>query len=658
MNSNEEYISSLKSGLNDFLNSGDEVHDPEMGSDRYINSQYLATGGMKTIYEVDDLKTGRKLAKAVLNENAPPHVREFFLSEAILTASLSHPNIVSIHDLGEDENGPWFTMELLKGNSLNLNLKNRSMIERLDIFLKICDAVSYAHSQNIIHLDIKPENILIGEFGEVTLCDWGLAKKLSDAENDYKIDLSIGMTLHGEIKGTPGFMAPEQINCEDKTTKTDIFALGSLLYYLSEGEAPFKGESLKEILTNTNQANLQFKNTPLALQAVIIKAVEPELSERYTSVLKLKSEIENYISGFATEAENAGFIKQLKLFYQRNKIISNVILISSFCILFICLFFIKQLSDREAKALNAKNAALEAQDKAILSEQKAIQAREEEAKAKDEALVNLQRFQDEQAMVNMLKQRSNLSEVSDSLMHDFNFDSALKLLEEQLEKNPNEPSMIAKKFNLHFIRFEMSKVLEIFKITHRKHDENRKIAKIAEQYKNEDFKDIEKVAEVLNLVKGYASHYTLMLIYQLQQDRSKEEIALLIKKSILIQTGMNSINFNYNEQLNALDLSNNPTLDQDALIRSTGINRYASKVNLLQFLDLRKLNLSNTNIYSLQFFNTLEELEEINVSDTKVNRFYPLLSWKRLKKLTYNNHRKHHSKVDKLRQKGVEVIKK
>ena len=301
MNKDEEFTNQIIPGLNDFLDSyvvNDEELNPE--AERYINSQYLATGGMKTIYQVEDQKTGRQLAKAVLNSDATQDIKEYFLREAKLTACLSHPNIVNIHDLGEDENGPWFTMELLKGHSLNLNLKNRPMIERLDIFLKVCDAISYAHSQDIIHLDIKPDNIQIGEFGEVTVCDWGLAKKLAEDESDIKADFFNGHTLHGEIKGTPGFMAPEQIKNDDKTTQTDIFALGALLYFLTEEVLPFKGNDLTDALDKTMKGKVIFAKTPMALQAVISKALSVNPHDRYASVSKLRSEIENYISCFAT----------------------------------------------------------------------------------------------------------------------------------------------------------------------------------------------------------------------------------------------------------------------------------------------------------------------------------------------------------------------
>ena len=199
-------------------------------------------------------------------------------------------------------------------------------------------------------------------------------------------------------------------------------------------------------------------------------------------------------------------------------------------------------------------------------------------------------------------------------------------------------------------------MLKIFDITERRHDRNIMMAKIAEQYKNESFKDINKVIEILNLIQDYSDLYIFMLAYQLKHGESKKQRASLLKTVMISHTEMNNINFHYDEKQNALDMSNNTKLDENAflfLLNRTGMR----SVNLLRFLELKRLDLSHTNLKNLDKFDTLKELEELDVSHTKANKFGHLLKLKEFKKLTFSNQAKHHSAIDKLSEKGVKIIK-
>ena len=219
---------------------------------RYQGESLIARGGMKSIYKAYDPKTSRYIAIAKLHEASPEELFEPFLREARLTSFLEHPNIISIYDIGLDEESlPFFTMELKTGEGFDKIIKKEhlksedalsadSLRSLLNIFLKICEAMAYAHSKNVLHLDLKPENIQVGHYGEVLLCDWGLGKIFgSEDKADFdqlllNPDLINNMTLNGELKGTPGYMAPEQIKgqSELKTKQADIYALGSILYTL------------------------------------------------------------------------------------------------------------------------------------------------------------------------------------------------------------------------------------------------------------------------------------------------------------------------------------------------------------------------------------------------------------------------------------------
>ena len=144
-------------------------------TERYTHKELLATGGMKEIYKVYDTKMKRFIAMARLIPDSDEELAEVFLKEAALTASLEHPNIISVYDFGINENlDPFFTMELKVGESLDeiIDEEKADLNELLEIFVKVCDAISYAHSNNVIHLDLKPDNIQVGKYGEVQVCDW------------------------------------------------------------------------------------------------------------------------------------------------------------------------------------------------------------------------------------------------------------------------------------------------------------------------------------------------------------------------------------------------------------------------------------------------------------------------------------------------------
>ena len=232
-------------------------------------------------------------------------------------------------------------MELIEGRSLQEffdNLKSSGeewpLFQRLELFNKLCDAVAFAHSKNVLHLDIKPDNIRMGTYGEIILCDWGLSHTLDTGKTDVEIDLTNNQTLHGYLKGTPGYMAPEQIDGV-KSKSVDIFALGGILFSLLTLEAPFSGKNLDEVLENTRERELNCPQKHAAIPKRLFPVIHKALAEegRYTSVDQLQAEVQKFREGFATEAEQASAWTQLALLYKRKKWLFNVSLL--FLILFI-----------------------------------------------------------------------------------------------------------------------------------------------------------------------------------------------------------------------------------------------------------------------------------------------------------------------------------
>jgi serine/threonine protein kinase len=238
-------------------------------ADRYTPRKKLNEGGMKAIWEVDDHRTARKVAMALIQDSkiASEQDIDSFLYEARLTANLQHPNIIPIYDIAVDEEGnPYFTMKALKGETLGEIIKQlRSGAEEyrtrytrtrlLAIFLKVCNANDFAHTKGVIHLDLKPSNIIVGDFGDVHVLDWGLSTLLTHID-EYKggpiswqnidhVSLEDGQTLTRYLEGTskqrhvaggtPGYMSPEQAqgDLSGVDFQTDIYMLGAMLYELT-----------------------------------------------------------------------------------------------------------------------------------------------------------------------------------------------------------------------------------------------------------------------------------------------------------------------------------------------------------------------------------------------------------------------------------------
>ncbi len=307
---------------------------------------------MKRILKVNDKDTTRDIAMAVLlpDRQTNSDIRRF-IKEARIASTLEHPNIVPIYDIGLDSsNVPYFTMKYLKGETLDEIIKkikagDEEYIKKYDlrllltILVRVSNAVSYAHSKGVIHLDLNPSNIHIGKFGEVLLLDWGLAKimeevELDDADETANRDIitqDMDLTLDGVAKGTPGYMAPEQASGKNslKNEQTDVYGLGAMLYYILTKEKPVSGKDQNEILEKTingeiisphEKNNKEVISTTLAAVAMKALALHPE--DRYNSAWDFIEEINAYLAGHSTMAEKAGIFKKMSLFVLRHKIIS------------------------------------------------------------------------------------------------------------------------------------------------------------------------------------------------------------------------------------------------------------------------------------------------------------------------------------------------
>lgn len=347
-----------KLGIDEFL--VDRLSHKPLNKYKFRRS--IACGGMKMVLEVRDMDTMRDVAMAVLPDadKRPPADILRFVQEARLTASLEHPNIVPVHDIGIDKNGaPYFTMKLLRGKTLAAFLKSLAdegvseedypMHRLLRIFLKICSGVAFAHSKGVLHLDLKPENIQLGDFGEVLIIDWGLAKMMDNESNLDSFPAGTMknsannaiVTMDGMMKGTPGYMSPEQAAGKNltKDARTDIYALGAILYAMLTLQNPLGSKSVPDMIQDTLDGNIippryrvPEREIPVALDAVVQKAMSLSPYDRYQSVTELRDEVNAFIGGYATVAEKASSLKKAMLLVKR-----HVILTVSAVILFLVL---------------------------------------------------------------------------------------------------------------------------------------------------------------------------------------------------------------------------------------------------------------------------------------------------------------------------------
>lgn len=323
---------------------------PMKPQERYKFLRTIGFGGMKSVLLVHDRDTGREVAMAIMPDfrERPKIDLERFVREARLTAQLEHPNIVPVHDLGIDSTGsPFFTMKYLHGQSLSAVIRKLakgdaeavhrfSQLRLLQIFIRICNAVEFAHSQGICHLDIKPENVNIGDFGEVLLLDWGLARAV-DPESTLASPNAEDFDRNGRVKGTPGYMAPEQLRPIKEYPvgfRSDIYSLGGILYAMLALRGPLVRLPMEEILRRTTSGDIppptvmapDDRHIPAALEAICQKAMALSPADRYQTVAELREDIFAFQTGYVPKAENASPFKHAGLFLGRNLLILMILL--------------------------------------------------------------------------------------------------------------------------------------------------------------------------------------------------------------------------------------------------------------------------------------------------------------------------------------------
>ncbi|WP_428269739.1 protein kinase domain-containing protein [Haliangium sp.] len=337
-----------------------------MPSERYLALRLLGSGGFGEVWRVRDRKLDRVVAMKVVRPDVEqvPRLRARFLSEIKLTADLQHPGIVAVHDFGELADGRlWFTMREVRGRTLYDVIDDafaanapdttspRDRRRRLvDVFARVCETIAFAHSRGVIHRDLKPANIMVGEFGEVVVMDWGIARRIGTAPDDgdpvgdgepvaehgpiaagepvaqrdavEEVDAvgpvdntgetgetgetwsrvsETALTRHGDVLGTPAYMAPEQARGEVARhgPAADVYALGAILFHLLTGRPSYLVQRLRAAARppTPTEAAPPGMDIPDELAAICMRAMAPEPEQRYPDAGALAAVVTSWLDG-------------------------------------------------------------------------------------------------------------------------------------------------------------------------------------------------------------------------------------------------------------------------------------------------------------------------------------------------------------------------
>ena len=645
------YFDAAMSEVDDF-SSIDELFEC-LSEESYQDIDKIGEGGMKVIYSCRDEVTGRFLARAYPKDLENTHLLERFVREARLMAELEHPNIVPVHRIGiSEDKGPYFTMKLVHGVSLKEHSLELSLSEKIEIFLKASHAVAYAHEHQIFHLDIKPDNISVSDYGEVLLMDWGLARRLEEKESfEDKIDVisNIETSLDGQVKGTPEYMSPEQASgTNDLTHSSDIYSLGSLLYFLLCGHSPYSAEKPTDILKAVQANTWQVPSTrfpqlsiPSGLEAILSKAMRQKTSERYSSVNDFRHDIQTWRDGFAPDAENASFLKLFTLLVARHKKEVTSIVIVLFLFITLSLFFISSLNKSRKNAEQERDRALIAEkvatDKqhALILEQKQKKAISDDAAPRifNEAVTAYGGLPYELAMNKRDYQRA-LDNVNKAVLLDSSLLEAWEL-----------------KAKLHIGRLEFNKLTQCLAYLNDRHIAH-KIHQQWQYWQTPEKLSPTQIKVILDILGKHNQHHILrqlcsgaFLDYSLphhlelslhamerRNSRPVKEVGKIINGSIELNLSAN----NYHDitalaslPLKALNISRNRITWLDPLSKQEKLEdldvSYSNVHDLFPLWDLplKKLNLRGTRVtnYSIHRLTKLEEIHIGKLRAFSLNQF-------------------------------------
>ena len=316
----------------------DLVANPDFSATKYRIIEELARGGMGTVYLAEDTELDRRVAiKVLTTPEANNDLRERMIREAQIIARLEHPGIVPVHDVGVLPDGRvFYAMKYVRGSRLDeYAAQVESIKDRLRKFQAACDAVAFAHAHGVIHRDLKPQNIMIGLFGEVLVLDWGVAKILGkrntvvSVEADPLLLPKTGIdTSHGTIIGTRDYMSPEQARGEIDSLdeRSDVYSLGAVLYFLLTNQSP----------SSARPRTINPKVSKPA-EAICLKAMSPEMNARYATAAEMSRDVGQLLDAEPVSAYRESVAEKVGRWAGKNRFL--ILLVLAYLVMRIILIF-------------------------------------------------------------------------------------------------------------------------------------------------------------------------------------------------------------------------------------------------------------------------------------------------------------------------------